>query len=168
MIIFEGIMAFADKELLKVRKGLGLVPGKPGKPEHSSSLFCSLNHSTAQAKRPRCPGAPVHCWTGPCPPTVLQHQPYEPALHPMARWWEMVGACFLLRFSSREMNFSSRLHQLLQHCAGEIGLDSCSGEEQPLAEVKHFSRDLDLSHSFPGTRSQGVTWSLAVVVCEHG
>lgn len=29
VIIFEGIMAFADKELLKVRKGLELLLGKP-------------------------------------------------------------------------------------------------------------------------------------------
>lgn len=45
VIIFEGIMAFADKELLKVRKGLGSVLGKPVRDEGSSSPFYSLSHS---------------------------------------------------------------------------------------------------------------------------
>lgn len=113
MIIFEGIMAFADKELLKVRKGLESVLGKPDRRKCCSPLFCSL--ISQHKESPRCPGAPVHRWMGPCPPTALQHHPYKPALHPIASWGEMVGGCFLLRFSSREMTFPSRLHGLLRH-----------------------------------------------------
>lgn len=69
VIIFEGIMAFADKELLKVRKGLESVLEKPDRRKRCSPLFCSL--MSQHKESPRCPGAHVHGWMGPSPPTVL-------------------------------------------------------------------------------------------------
>lgn len=88
-------MAFADKELLKVRNGFEAVAGWDG-------------------------GRMIS-------PEVLQQ--------------------------GGDLLFQDRPTAAALPCAGEQGFDSAVAREEPLAEVKCFSKYLDLSHSCPGSRS---------------
>ena len=88
VIIFEGIMAFADKELLKVRKGSKEVLGMPDRRKCCGPLLCRVlsQHKASHG----CPGAPVCRRMGPRPQGHQRHPYSQPSTPQPAggTWWE--------------------------------------------------------------------------------